>query len=87
MTLEWTDGPATPKGTEMASALLAQATSTLEFSVRDDGRGFDPGAARRGTGLLGIEDRLDAIGGSMRIETAPHEGVTLSGSVPMRDPS
>jgi signal transduction histidine kinase len=71
----------------MASAPQARATSTLEFFVRDDGRGVDPGAAGRGTGLLDIEDRLDAIGGSLRIETAPHEGVTLSGSVPVRGPS
>jgi signal transduction histidine kinase len=62
---------------------LAQRNGSLEFSVRDDGRGFDPAVAGRGTGLLGIEDRLDAIGGSLRIETAPHEGVTLSGSVPV----
>ena len=66
---------------------LAQRNGSLDFSVRDDGCGFDPGAASRGTGLLGIEDRLDAIGGSLRIETAPHEGVTLRGSVPVRGPA
>ncbi len=62
---------------------LAQRNGSLEFSVRDDGRGFDPAAAARGTGLLGIEDRLDAIGGSLEIETEPGAGTRVVGRVPV----
>jgi signal transduction histidine kinase len=62
---------------------LAQRNGSLEFSVRDDGRGFDPAAAARGTGLLGIEDRLDAIGGSLAIETEPGAGTRVVGRVPV----
>ncbi len=63
---------------------LVQRNGSLEFSVRDDGTGFDPADAARGTGLVGIEDRLDAIGGSLTVETAPDEGVTVAGTVPVK---
>jgi signal transduction histidine kinase len=62
---------------------LAQRNGSLEFRVVDDGRGFDPKTTERGTGLQGISDRLDAIGGEVRVETAPGAGTTVSGSVPV----
>jgi len=62
---------------------LSQRNGSLEFSVRDDGRGFDPAATARGTGLIGIEDRLDAIGGSLEIETEPGAGTRVAGRVPV----
>jgi signal transduction histidine kinase len=61
----------------------------LVFAVRDDGVGFDPTAARRGTGLQGMTDRVDAIGGSLDIRSSPSSGTTVEGRVPVngRDPS
>ena len=53
----------------------------LGFEVRDDGVGFDPGSASRGTGLQGMADRLDAVGGELRISSAPGTGTTISGAV------
>ena len=54
----------------------------LGFEVRDDGVGFDPGSASRGTGLQGMADRLDAVGGGeLRISSAPGTGTTISGAV------
>jgi len=64
-----------------ATITLAQRNGALEFSVSDDGRGLDQAQTTHGTGLQGIADRLDAIGGSMRLESAPGEGTTLSGAV------
>ena len=64
-----------------AEITLAQRNGSLEFTVRDDGRGFDPAATTHGTGLQGIADRLDAIGGSMRVESVPGAGTTLIGVV------
>jgi signal transduction histidine kinase len=62
---------------------LAQRNGSLEFHVVDDGRGFDPATTERGTGLQGISDRVDAIGGEVRVESAPGAGTTVSGSVPV----
>ena len=65
-----------------AEIALAQRNGSLEFAVHDDGRGFDPDATGYGTGLQGIADRLDAVGGTLRIESAPGAGTTISGAVP-----
>ena len=50
---------------------LAQENGRLTFTVRDDGKGFDPDASERGTGLQGMADRLDALGGELRVESRP----------------
>jgi signal transduction histidine kinase len=61
---------------------LATTDGHLSFAVVDDGVGFDPDATTRGTGLQGIADRLDALGGRLEIRAAPGEGTTLVGFVP-----
>src|SRR4249919_2179998 len=66
-----------------ATVSLAQANGTLTFTVADDGVGFDPGRIEHGTGLQGMADRLDAIGGDVRVRSVPGEGTTVTGSVPI----
>jgi signal transduction histidine kinase len=51
------------------------------FEVRDDGVGFDPASAPRGTGLQGMADRLDAVGGELAIDSVPGRGTRISGSI------
>jgi signal transduction histidine kinase len=63
---------------------LAQVDGHLTFTVADDGRGFDPAVTTYGTGLQGMHDRLDAVGGSLRIEAAPDDGVRVTGRLPVR---
>ena len=53
--------------------------------MRDDGRGFDMTAVERGTGLQGMADRLDAIGGTFSIDSEPGAGTTVRGSLPVPD--
>jgi signal transduction histidine kinase len=55
----------------------------LLFSVADDGPGFDPAAARRGHGFVNMADRLGAIGGTVRWDSRPGHGATITGSVPL----
>jgi signal transduction histidine kinase len=55
----------------------------LVFAVRDDGVGFDPTTVKRGTGLQGMADRVDAIGGSLDIKSGPGGGTTVEGRVPV----
>ncbi len=66
-----------------ATIRLERSNGSLTFDVTDDGVGFDPGAAGRGTGLQGIADRLAALGGTVEIRSAPGEGTTVSGRLPV----
>ena len=65
-----------------AQVRLRATDGVLSFEVADDGRGFDSEAARTGTGLQGVADRLAALGGEVDIESRPGEGTTMSGRVP-----
>jgi signal transduction histidine kinase len=63
---------------------LRQTEGELRFEVADDGVGFEPDTTTHGTGLQGIADRLDALGGRFEIRAALGEGTTLIGLVPSR---
>jgi signal transduction histidine kinase len=62
---------------------LSDGDGRLVFRIEDDGEGFDPSRRRAGTGLQGIEDRMDALGGTLAIVSTPGGGTVLSGSVPV----
>jgi signal transduction histidine kinase len=66
-----------------AGISLTQTDGQLAFEVGDDGSGFDVERARGGTGLQGMADRLDAIGGSLVVRSVPGEGSTVGGRVPL----
>lgn len=56
----------------------------LTFTVSDEGRGFDEGAVTRG-GLVGMEARIEAVGGRLTLHTAPGRGTRLVGEFPALD--
>ncbi|MDQ4108779.1 MAG: sensor histidine kinase, partial [Actinomycetota bacterium] len=62
---------------------LLEADGELRFEVRDDGRGFDPAVIAHGTGLRGMADRVEAVGGRLEVRSAPGGGTTVAGSVPV----
>ncbi|MFL5768294.1 MAG: histidine kinase [Actinomycetota bacterium] len=62
---------------------LSQTDGSLTFEVQDDGDGFDANSTGYGTGLQGMADRLDAIGGTLEVRSRPGEGTTIVGSVPV----
>jgi signal transduction histidine kinase len=64
-----------------ATVSLAASNGDLRFAVADDGVGFDPAATGYGTGLRGMADRLDAIGGRLEIVSAVGEGTSVTGVV------
>jgi signal transduction histidine kinase len=55
----------------------------LRFEVEDDGKGFDPATTRRGSGLTNMADRLDALGGSIDLDSKPGSGTRLRGWLPI----
>jgi signal transduction histidine kinase len=79
-TLEALQNVAKYAGATTAVVRLAHADGRLSFEIADDGRGFDPAAAS-GSGLQGMADRLDAIGGTFAVETSRGGGTVVRGSI------
>jgi signal transduction histidine kinase len=70
------------------TAIELRVTRTDErvaVTVRDDGRGFDPVAARRrhGMGLGLMRDRVGELGGTVEVVSAPEQGTTVRVLVPV----
>jgi signal transduction histidine kinase len=62
--------------------ITVRGTPRLTFTVSDNGRGFDPGSVSTG-GLLGMEARAAAAGGTIVLDTAPGRGTSLTGTFPL----
>jgi signal transduction histidine kinase len=60
---------------------LRERDGSLVLSVRDDGVG---GAdADRGSGIVGLNDRVEALGGSIRIYSRPGKGTQITAELPL----
>ena len=55
----------------------------LAFDVIDDGGGFDASGRGLGAGFVNMEDRLRALRGSLRVESAPGQGTRVTGRLPV----
>jgi signal transduction histidine kinase len=63
-----------------ASLRLEAAEHNVVLSVGDNGAGgADPD---RGTGLRGLADRVEALGGKIELRSPPGEGTVLTASIP-----
>lgn len=65
-----------------ATVGLSHSDASVQFSVEDDGIGFDPHTAARGRGLDNMADRVATVGGSLAIDAAPARGTRVSGRLP-----
>jgi signal transduction histidine kinase len=63
---------------------MEERDRVLHVSIRDDGRGgADP---TRGSGLLGLKDRAEAIGGRMSLQSLPGAGTSIEIDLPLDEP-
>lgn len=68
---------------------LRQIGSELQLQLHDDGVGFDVEAARQralrgdSLGLLGMQERVLLIGGSIDIQSGPQRGTTIQVCLPL----
>ncbi len=63
---------------------LSDNNSEVRLSVRDDGRGFDPSAQTEGFGLLGMNERVQLLEGTLDVKSAPGAGTTIVARFPER---
>jgi NarL family two-component system sensor histidine kinase LiaS len=61
---------------------LRHQAGRVVLCVADDGRGFDADTAHTGLGLLGMRERLRAVGGDVRVESSRGVGTKVCLSVP-----
>lgn len=68
---------------------LKFSTEAVMLDIRDDGVGFVPEAIiktqspRRAWGLLGMQERVTLVGGTLKIESAPGKGTRLVAHIPL----
>jgi signal transduction histidine kinase len=73
---------------QRAWIVIESCPAQLRFEVGDDGHGFDAGAGRQGGGLQNITDRIEALGGTIRIVSGSG-GTRIEGLLeaePLRSP-
>jgi signal transduction histidine kinase len=56
----------------------------LRVTVQDDGRGFDS-TRERGLGILGMEERVVQLGGTLTVDSGRGRGTTVSFELPLPD--
>jgi signal transduction histidine kinase len=68
-------------GATSATVEVTAVEGVLRVRVRDDGRGgADPG---QGTGLVGLRDRVEALGGRLTLDDSPGAGTALDVRIPL----
>src|ERR1700682_1742355 len=67
-----------------ATVGIRQDGDNLIFEVTDSGAGFDPVTRARGAGMTNMMDRVGAVGGTLRVDSKPGSGTTVSGTIPLR---
>lgn len=78
-------------GAKEAWVTLRQTEDNLIVEVRDEGRGFVPGAemdqaAGEGFGLMGMRERAQRLHGTLDLRSAPGHGVQVLARIPARQP-
>jgi len=65
-----------------ARVTVGETERRIVVVVRDDGRGFDPGKTR-GMGILGMQERVSRLGGTLKIDSRPGHGTVLTVELPL----
>jgi signal transduction histidine kinase len=68
-------------GATRATVRISLTPGNVRAEVADDGRGG--AAAERGSGIQGLADRVGALGGTLRVDSLPGSGTTLSADLPL----
>src|SRR5579875_50073 len=69
-------------GGSEVTVTLSRTRRRVVLQVTDNGTGFDPGLASGGLGLASMRERAAAVGGTLRIDSAPGAGTRVRLAVP-----
>ena len=65
---------------------LREVEGALVFEVADDGAGFAlESGAHKGHGFVNMSDRVGAFGGSVTVDSAPGQGTSIGGRIPLSE--
>ncbi|HET6957030.1 MAG TPA: PAS domain S-box protein [Vicinamibacterales bacterium] len=70
-------------GVRQVVVTLHTTSDEIHLSVADRGVGFDPAATNHGLGIISMTERLNLVGGEIRIESCPGAGTTVRVRVPL----
>ena len=72
------------QATEVTLSLYRDATNCLILEIRDNGKGIAPESRRKAAsfGLIGMRERVYALGGKIQIESQPGTGTKVRVSIP-----
>lgn len=73
------------KASQVCVDVHREPPDKIIFSVTDNGRGMSPGVENNPAsfGLMSMRERVEALGGSLRIESAPGKGTRIEGFIPL----
>ncbi len=72
---------------QQVEVVLNYTHDAIQLMVADDGCGFDMDHRRRGYGLRSMQERTEALGGILTIESVLEQGTTVSCTVPTKENS
>ncbi|HEY7172959.1 MAG TPA: sensor histidine kinase [Vicinamibacterales bacterium] len=71
-------------GARAATMHLETVRGEVWLTIADEGTGFELRRAGRGLGLISMEERVDQIGGTLRVRSTPGSGTAVYARVPIR---
>jgi signal transduction histidine kinase len=71
-------------GAPEVAVAIVEAEGDVTVTVEDAGQGFDPAGRKDGYGLLGMRERVELLGGTVAVESAPGDGTRVMARVPAR---
>jgi signal transduction histidine kinase len=67
---------------QLVRVTVSKESDRIRVVVQDDGAGFDPGQ-EKGMGMIGMEERVRALGGQFRVDSRPGDGTTVTVVLPL----
>jgi len=70
-------------GASEAKVSIERHRDRIRLLISDNGKGYEPKGESTGLGLIGIRERVRAVGGTVSIETGPGRGTQVDVQVPL----